>query len=464
MTLVFFACTALIVLYFLGYGVVNSLRRGNYRGVAISLLALLVALGTCYSQSLTVGLYYLLNVVQALVAAYIGGYWLISLGQFGKQRARQLAQAAPALLPTVTVIIAVKNEVDVIGQTIEQLLQLEYDPARLTILIIDDHSTDGTAERVRSFLHYPQVALVTRHNPVVKGKPAAVNEAMPTITSELICVFDADSLPAPSFLRQTVKHFHRPEVALVQGRNIQYNEASTLISRMVSFDIDVTHLSMYFPKALMGVPFFEGRGAVFRRSAFLEIGGFDTELPTEDWDLGFRLQIAGYQLVYDLAALNYEQATETVAEYNKQRYRWLSTGLLTFAKNAGPVLSSPRFTPLRKADFLYLPLYNLWALVFNPLGFLCLISQLNGYGLATNWFIFIFGSMVLTYTSTAIINQCKWRYLAYLPLMFLYYWYFTIMITWIFVDHYVVRLKPVYQKATHYQNPLQHYTQVAGGA
>lgn len=463
MTLIFFICTALIVVCFLGYGAVNSLLRANYKGLIISTMLLILLLTAYYSQLLTVGLYYLLNVVQFLVAAYIGGYWLISLGQFGKQRTRLLAQATPALLPTVTVIIAVKDEVAVIERTIEQLLQLEYDPARLAILIIDDHSTDGTAERVRGFLHHPQVSLITRHNPVIKGKPAAVNEAMPNITSELVCVFDADSLPAPSFLRQAVKHFHLAEVALVQGRNIQYNEASTLISRMVSFDIDVTHLSMYFPKSLMGVPFFEGRGAVFRRAAFQEIGGFDTELPTEDWDLGFRLQIAGYQLVYDLVALNYEQATETMTEYNKQRYRWLSTGLLTFAKNVGAVLSSPRFTLVRKVDFLYLPLYNLWALIFNPLGFLCLVSRLNGYGLATNGFIFIFGSMVLTYTSTAIINQRKWRYLAYLPLMFLYYWYFTVMITWIFVDHYIVRLKPTYQKATH-QNPLHHYTQVARGA
>ena len=461
MITLFFLGTALIVLYFLVYGLIKSLRLGNYRGAVICGLLLITGTCTFYSKPLSVGLYYLLNLVQMAVGVYIAIYWFISITQFKKQKARQSAKKSQALLPTVTVIIAVKNEAEVIESTIEQLLKLDYDPGRLDILILDDHSTDGTPDRVRRLLHHAQVSLISRQHGVIKGKPAAINDVMPQITSELICVFDADSLPEPGFLRQAVKHFHQPDVALVQGRNIQYNETSTLISRMVTFDIDVTHMSMYFPKSLMGVPFFEGRGAVFRRSAFVELGGFDTDLPTEDWDLGFRFQIAGYRLVYDLAAVNYEQATETYAEYTKQRYRWLSTGLLTFAKNAKAVLFNPTFTLLRKGDFLYLPLYNLWALVFNLIGFLCLASRVSGHGLPTNWFVGIFGTMVLTYTSTAIINQRKWHYIAYLPLMFLYYWYFTVMITWIFIDHYIVRVKPVYQKATHYHNTLKQYTQPA---
>jgi len=119
--------------------------------------------------------------------------------------------------PTVSVVIAVHNEVAHIGRKIANLLQLDYPTDRLEILVGSDGSTDGTLERLRavSELHVRIFVLEER-----QGKPAVLNRLVPKARGEIVVLADVRQQFDPQVLRRIVQSFADPEVGAVSGELI----------------------------------------------------------------------------------------------------------------------------------------------------------------------------------------------------------------------------------------------------
>lgn len=120
-----------------------------------------------------------------------------------------------SFLPGVTLLIAAYNEGDYIRKKIENCLQLDYPPGKLSILFITDGSNDHSNDIIGE---YPQVQLL--HQPERRGKVAAINRAMQFVKTPFVIFCDANTDLNPECIREIVKHYQFPDVGGVAGEKI----------------------------------------------------------------------------------------------------------------------------------------------------------------------------------------------------------------------------------------------------
>jgi cellulose synthase/poly-beta-1,6-N-acetylglucosamine synthase-like glycosyltransferase len=132
--------------------------------------------------------------------------------------------AAAPCEPTVCLLVAANDEAAVIGRKIENSLSLDYPMSRLAVVIASDGSVDGTNDIVRAWA--PRVQLLAFDTR--RGKIAAINEAMRTITADIVVLSDANTYLRPDALRSLVQNFADPEVGAVSGDVMLTGERAAL--------------------------------------------------------------------------------------------------------------------------------------------------------------------------------------------------------------------------------------------
>lgn len=125
--------------------------------------------------------------------------------------------------PTVTVLIPAYNESRFIAQKIRDTAALDYPADRLEVLVVDDGSTDGTAEKAMSVAH-PCLRVVTVS--ARGGKSAAINRGMQEARGHIVVLTDANGSLDPGSVQAIVRSFDRPEVAVVSGRKLPVGEGA----------------------------------------------------------------------------------------------------------------------------------------------------------------------------------------------------------------------------------------------
>lgn len=153
----------------------------------------------------------ILVIASALLAYTYVGYPVI-LTLLPKKGLRDVAKHR--FTPSITVLVVAHNEARCIDRKIEDILTLEYDKKKLSIVIGSDGSTDGTetiAARYRDF----GVQIV--HFSANRGKPAVINELIPTFTSDIIVLMDSRQSVAKDALQKLVDEFIDPEVGAISG-------------------------------------------------------------------------------------------------------------------------------------------------------------------------------------------------------------------------------------------------------
>lgn len=390
-------------------------------------------------------LWYFLNLVQGLITLYLIYYSIASI--FNWKIKKDVSSGSIPADYVIAVIVAVHNEENVIEASIQNLLNMNCGKNIVKVYVIDDDSSDKSLMKAQKF--NDSIIIIERKKAKLKGKPAAINELIPEIDADLICIFDADSLPEKDFILKATRYFDDVNIGIVQARNLQYNENKSIISKINSIDIDCLHFSIYHPKSLLdGMPLFEGRGGIFRKSVFLKLNGFDQSLPTEDWDFSYRAQLEGFRVIYDPDIVNREQTVETVREYGHQRYRWLSSTVFTLLKNFPRVLNS-KLTNAKKLDFLFNAVFLLWGISFNLLGFMLFLNFYQNNNIYEPLYIYLFLSILLIFIAPAFKKRKNISDVLYLPLMYIYYWSFTLILSYIVVERFILHKKPKYVKAQH---------------
>ena len=118
------------------------------------------------------------------------------------------------ITPSVSLLIAARNEEGVIAGKLGNSLALDYPSDRLQIIVVSDRSTDGTDEIVSGFAD--RGVILSRVSDG-QGKVNALNATVPLATGEVVVVSDADSTYAPDAVRKLVRNFADPEVGAVTG-------------------------------------------------------------------------------------------------------------------------------------------------------------------------------------------------------------------------------------------------------
>lgn len=267
-------------------------------------------------------------------------------------RAEPLPPLTAADLPTVSVLVACKNEAGVLDRLVPALLALDYPPGRIEWVLVDDGSTDDTPAILdRYAAAVADLHVVHRPATAGGGKSGALNDALRLASGEILVVFDADHHPRPDTVRRLVRHFAAPTVAAVQGRCTIANAGDSLLAELVAIDYAGGYLiNEYGRQAVFGMPAYGGANCAVRASVLRSLGGWNPTSVTEDTDLTMRLVLAGHRVRYDVTAVDEEEGVVTLRRYWRQRYRWARGHQQCWRDYRSAVWRSPRLNLVEKIE------------------------------------------------------------------------------------------------------------------
>jgi len=229
-------------------------------------------------------------------------------------------------LPTVLVQIPVYNERKVVRRILEAVAALDYPRDRLRVQLLDD-STDETVEigaRACADLRANGVAVehLCRRNRA-GFKAGALAEGLKRDDSELVAIFDADFVPSPQFLRETVHYFSNPKVGLVQARWEHLNLEENILTRAQSFLIDGHFILESTYRHRTGRFFnFNGTGGIWRRACIEDAGGWSFDSIAEDTEISIRAYLKGWKFVFLRDLTVPAELPAHVTAYKSQQHRW----------------------------------------------------------------------------------------------------------------------------------------------
>lgn len=266
----------------------------------------------------------LLWLVVAVLVVYTVRHYLFTFNRlFGRQR-QPYVDITVAEWPSVTVFIPCHNEEQVIRGSLDALIAADYPHDRLTIIPIDDRSTDSTGDILLEYAErYPGLVRPVWRTGGTPGKAAALAEASARVGSDVHLVFDADYIPGPKLLKQLVAPFFDPEVGAVMGRVVPQNVSSSLLTRLLDLERAGGYQVDQQARMNLGlVPQYGGTVGGVRREALSSVGGWRTDTLAEDTDMTFRLLLAGWEVVYQNRSECYEEVPENWATRIRQIRRW----------------------------------------------------------------------------------------------------------------------------------------------
>src|SRR4030043_373801 len=226
----------------------------------------------------------------------------------------------------VDIFIPTYNEsVDVLRATLAGCAKISY-PHRTYIL------DDGERDEVRALAAAFNCEYIAR--PTHEGAKAGnLNYALSRTNGELIATLDADHIPLPDFLDETIGFFEDQTVAVVQGPQLFYN-----LDSFEHESPDWHEQKLFFHVILPGKnrtnsAFWCGTPSVLRRSAIESIGGIAEETVTEDLHTSIRLARRGYRVVYIDRPLASGLAPATLKDFLAQRFRWAQGAMQVLRKD-----------------------------------------------------------------------------------------------------------------------------------
>jgi len=255
-------------------------------------------------------------------------------------------------LPRVTVLVPMHNEEAVARDVLTVLMESDYPMDKLEIIPINDHSEDKTEDIVNEVaaLHPDTIHPLHRHKGM-RGKPAALNDAMAEATGQVILVFDADYLPGKGLVRDLAVCFKDPEVGAVMGRVIPVNSPKNMLTRLLDMERAGGYQVDQQARYNLGlVPQYGGTVGGFRRIVAQQLGGFDPAVLTEDTELTFKLFVSGWKVVYANSMECYEESPEEWDVRARQIKRWATGHTQTMIRFFGEMVRSKQLNWKEKVD------------------------------------------------------------------------------------------------------------------
>ena len=243
------------------------------------------------------------------------------------RKKNEVVQPMPmAEWPTVTVQLPTFNERYTVERLLNAVAALDYPHDKLQIQVLDD-STDDTAILVRHLVKQyrdrgSNIDLLQRVNR--KGfKAGALSEGMQTATGEFLAIFDADFVPTPGWLKQTIIHFSDTTLACMQTRWGHTNYDYDLFTRAQSLGIDGHFIVEQTARSRNDLFLnFNGTAGIWRRAAIEDAGGWQPDTLTEDLDLSYRVQMRGWHIGYLPDVVVEAELPAQVEAFKKQQFRW----------------------------------------------------------------------------------------------------------------------------------------------
>jgi len=230
----------------------------------------------------------------------------------------------------VSIIIAARNEGESIHRTIEALLAQDYNKALTEIIFIDDHSTDNTAEVLRSYAAQGVKLISLKEDRALNSyKKKAIQTAIGQSTGSLIITTDADCRMGKTWLKTIVAYYEEKNYKMISSP-VAYDEEKSFFERSQSLEflyligLGASTIGNNQPSTC------NGANLAYEKAAFYEVGGFQgiDDLASGDDELLLHKIAARYDnqigFLKNRDAIVYTHAKPNLGEFLQQRKRWAS--------------------------------------------------------------------------------------------------------------------------------------------
>lgn len=298
--------------------------------------------------------------------------------------------------PMVTIMVPAHNEGVVISKTVESLLALDYPHDRYEIIVINDNSSDNSAELLSDIQQRnPQRNLIIINTDAIsggKGKSNALNIGFTRSKGELIAIYDADNTPERTALRYLVAEIMNDStLGAVIGKFRTRNRDASLLTRFINIEtLSFQWMAQAGRWKLFKLCTIPGTNFIMRRSIVESIGGWDVKAIAEDTEISFRIYMMGYRIKFQPKSVTWEQEPQTVNVWFKQRTRWAKGNIYVIVKNL-PLLFDRKAAKIRFDILYYVSIY-----------FLLLIS------LVTSDVLLVLHAMGYVHTTIAGLSSFLW--------------------------------------------------------
>ncbi|MCX6155950.1 MAG: glycosyltransferase [Candidatus Kapabacteria bacterium] len=276
--------------------------------------------------------------------------------------------------PTCSILIPAHNEEMVISDTIKSMLELNYPADKLEIIVINDGSSDGTEDIVKSFAAQDKrvVLFNVPKGEGGKGKSRALNLGIKIVKSDVVAIYDADNTPDKDALRYLVAALISDEkLGAVLGKFRTINKKRNLLTRFINIETLSFQSMLQAGRWQMNkIATLPGTNFVMWTKLINDLNGWDEEALTEDSELSIRIYEEGKLIKFIPYSMTYEQEPEKWGIFLRQRTRWVRGNFYVISKFFREI---PNFKHKRLAfDLLYtLALYYIFfvAIIISDLLF-----------------------------------------------------------------------------------------------
>jgi cellulose synthase/poly-beta-1,6-N-acetylglucosamine synthase-like glycosyltransferase len=309
---------------------------------------------------------------------FVSGYFILSY-LFLAGLKKKFDKIGENEMPSVSVIVAARNEEKNIQNCLQSLSELDYPKEKLEIILVNDESTDRTEEIIKAFISdKPNFSLINLKESSSKliGKSRPLAEGIKNTKGEIIFITDADCTVPKNWV-ETTASFYTKDVAMVNGFTNQ--KVNGAFSGMQAIDF-IYLLFVAGGIANLGKPVScIGNNISFRKSVYDELGGFENldKSVTEDFLLINEIRkLKKYKVIFVLnkTSLVSTRPCKTLSELSTQKKRWAVGGTKTplhgmfiigwaFATNFLTILTPLFFSPVYLYLFSFKLLIDLFALI-----------------------------------------------------------------------------------------------------
>ncbi|MEI6351020.1 MAG: cellulose synthase family protein [Verrucomicrobiota bacterium] len=248
-------------------------------------------------------------------------------------------------LPKITVQLPIFNELYVVERLLKSVAELDYPRDLLEIQVLDD-STDETCALaeggVQKLRDQGFNARFIHRTDRTGFKAGALENGLASCEGEFVLILDADFVPPPDLLRKTIDFFTDPKVGMVQSRWGHINRDYSLLTRIQAMFLDGHLVLEQTARSRSGRFFnFNGTAGLWRRSCIAEAGGWQHDTLTEDLDLSYRAQLAGWKFVFLRDLITPAELPVDMNGFRSQQHRWTKGSIQTCKKILGTIWRSP---------------------------------------------------------------------------------------------------------------------------
>ncbi|MCW4018489.1 MAG: glycosyltransferase [Candidatus Bathyarchaeota archaeon] len=315
------------------------------------------------------------------IAFFITSYPIIPAAKF-KGMEEQVAETNST--PLVSILVPAYNEQEVISRTLDSLVNLKYENKE--IIVIDDGSTDLTKYVAQEY-EKQGVRVLTKPN---GGKASALNYGLLFAKGEIVVTIDSDSMVTRDAVNMIVKAMASDPNNVAVAGNIKVLNSKSVLTKIQELDYIMAINTIRRAFALFGaVMVIPGAFGAFKKERVSEVGGYDTDTLTEDFDITIKLLKTRGAVSSSSEAHAYTEVPSTWKALYRQRLRWGTGTFQTLLKHKD-IFGNPRYGALHSFVFPIM-LFSL----FNPLA--SFVALTSGMVLALTGGAILFARMLVMF-------------------------------------------------------------------